>query len=252
MSDRTSREKSFHEELAKSAFSSRRLVHRLAASFYDPMLLWADVWSKVGDLQGRVALDLGCGSGWLSQELARRGAVVCGLDLSRGLLTLALKSIERSVKQKVSFIEGDAHWLPFGDATFDLVVGSGILHHLYVETAYAEVARVLKPQSYAFFVEPLDKHPALRLFRRLTPHARSPDEKPLSFDMITLANRFFESVSHKEFFLFSVIAAPMNIVYPRAGRMLTRLLAKFDEKLFEHIPGVARYAWIVRIECRKG
>jgi len=252
MCDRVSREKSFHDELAKSAFSSRRLVNRLAASFYDPMLLWADVWPKVGDLRGRVALDLGCGQGWLSQELARQGAVVCGLDLSHELLILALKSIEGCVRTRVCFVQWDAHRLPFGDATFDLVVGSGILHHLSVETAYAEVARVLKSQGYAFFVEPLDKHPALRLFRRLTPHARSRDEKPLSFDMITLANRFFEGVSHKEFFLLSVIAAPMNILSPRAGRVLTRLLAKFDNKLFEHMPGVGRYAWIVRIECRKG
>lgn len=251
MLGRISRERKFHDELAKSAFSSRRLVKRLAASFYDPMLLWADVWPKVGDLRGRMALDLGCGSGWLSQELARRGAVVCGLDLSRELLTLASERLEDPWRQRVCWIEADAHCLPFADATFDLIVGSGILHHLEIKRAYAEVARVLRSSGRAIFIEPLDRHPAVRVFRRLTPGARSVDEKPLSLDMVALATRCFETVAYRPRFLLAVIAAPVNLIYPSAGRYLTRILAKFDDYLFDRLPRLRGYAWIVRIDCTK-
>lgn len=115
-----------------------------------------------------MVLDLGCGSGWLARRLARRGAFVYGLDVSRELLTPASVSLEDRLRSRVCWIEADAHCLLFGDASFDLVVGSGVLHHLATETAYAEVHRLPKSQGRAFFMEPLDQHPAVQLFRRLT------------------------------------------------------------------------------------
>jgi ubiquinone/menaquinone biosynthesis C-methylase UbiE len=49
---------------------------------------------------------------------------------------------------------GDAHHLPYDDATFDYVVGDGILHHLD-DVALGEVHRVRKPGGRALFREPL-------------------------------------------------------------------------------------------------
>lgn len=46
-------------------------------------------WQSLGDLHGRAVLDLGCGHGWLSQRLHRRGARVCGVDGARALLDVA-------------------------------------------------------------------------------------------------------------------------------------------------------------------
>lgn len=70
------------------------------------------------------------------------------------------------------------------------------------------------------FSEPLNGHPAVRVFRRLTPDARSVDEKSLSLDMVALATRWFETVAYRPRFLLAVIASSVNLIYPSAGRYL--------------------------------
>ena len=70
--------------------------------------------------------------------------------------------------------------LDFPDATFDLVIGYGILHHLDADVALSEIRRVLKPGGRVLLQEPLADHPLLRLFRRFTPDARTEDEAPFS------------------------------------------------------------------------
>jgi ubiquinone/menaquinone biosynthesis C-methylase UbiE len=59
------------------------------------------------DLEGLRVLDLACGQGRISRELARRGAGVVGLDLSTGLLGLARKS-ESDSPLGISYVEADA------------------------------------------------------------------------------------------------------------------------------------------------
>jgi SAM-dependent methyltransferase len=76
-------------------------------------------------------------------------------------------------------VAGDAHHTPYPDAAFDLVIGDGILHHLDLDVALGEVHRVLKPGGRAVFREPRLDNPLLKLFRRLTPSARTEDERPL-------------------------------------------------------------------------
>ncbi len=74
----------------------------------------------------------------------------------------------------------DAHELVFPDDLFDIVVGNGILHHLDLPVCLASIERVLKPKGFALFIEPLAGNPLLKLFRVLTPRARTIDEKPLT------------------------------------------------------------------------
>ena len=50
----------------------------------DPVL-----WHLLGDVEGRRVLDAGCGTGYLTRLLARRGAVVTGIDVSSRMIALA-------------------------------------------------------------------------------------------------------------------------------------------------------------------
>jgi ubiquinone/menaquinone biosynthesis C-methylase UbiE len=70
----------------------------------------------------------------------------------------------------------NAEELEFEDAAFDVIFGSGIIHHLDVPRAYSELARVLAPGGSAVFVEPLGHNPLIRVFRNRTPELRTPDE----------------------------------------------------------------------------
>src|SRR3546814_13720576 len=73
----------------------------------------------------------------------------------------------------------NAEAMDFPDDSFDLVFGSGIIHHLDIDRAFAEIARVLRPGGRAVFVEPPGLNPAIEIYRRLTPGAPPPAAHPL-------------------------------------------------------------------------
>ncbi len=85
----------------------------------------------------------------------------------------------------------DAENLKFNDHTFDLVYGSGILHHLSIEKAIVEIKRVLKKDGRAIFYEPLGHNIFINIFRLLTPSLRSEDEHPLLIKDLELIKRTF-------------------------------------------------------------
>jgi SAM-dependent methyltransferase len=74
----------------------------------------------------------------------------------------------------VRFLVMDAESLGFDEGSFDVVVGSGILHHLALRQS-----RVLRPDGCAVFVDPLGHNIFIRLYRKLTPSMRTADEHPL-------------------------------------------------------------------------
>ncbi|MEZ9302310.1 malonyl-[acyl-carrier protein] O-methyltransferase BioC [Vibrio breoganii] len=97
-----------------------------AASNYDQHAQFQrDVVEKLlerlpASLIGKQILDVGCGTGYLTEKLLQRGAEVVALDLSDKMLDQARL---RCGKQ-VTYYLGDAEALPFADDSFDYVVSS--------------------------------------------------------------------------------------------------------------------------------
>ena len=108
-----------------------------------------------------LVLDLGCGLGRQSAEMARRGHRVIGVDASHGLLRFA-----RSAGVPVA--AANAVRLPFADGTFSVVYTIGVLHHLDSPNmqlrACNEVARVLKPGGRFLIHESNIRNPLFRLY----------------------------------------------------------------------------------------
>ncbi len=92
-------------------------------------------------------LEIGCGTGFFIVNLWQAGLVGTGhaTDISAGMVAVC----ERNARRVGMELEGrvaDAESLPYDDASFDLVVGHAVLHHLPdVPAALAECRRVLKP-----------------------------------------------------------------------------------------------------------
>jgi demethylmenaquinone methyltransferase/2-methoxy-6-polyprenyl-1,4-benzoquinol methylase len=95
---------------------------------------------------GQLALDLCCGTGDISVQLANRGARVVGVDFSGSMLQVAANRQNRSEPSAITLIRADALLLPFSDASFDAVtVGYGLRNLASFDTGLSEMARVLKP-----------------------------------------------------------------------------------------------------------
>ena len=249
---RIEREREFHNALAQNEFDGRRLINRLSWSFYskeDKSPIWGPVWSQI-DLRSKKVLDYGCGNGSFSFELARRGALVEGFDISEGLVELASRSIPTGIPRP-NFSVRDAHDTGFPGASFDYVFGNGILHHLELEKAYQEVARVLKPEGIAFFMEPMEHHPLAALLRKATPAARSVDEKPLNLEQIELAKHYFPRFRHTGHYVSAVIAAPLHLASRTAAFWVIKGMDSVDCTIMRLIPSLRRFAWQCMIELGK-
>ncbi len=89
---------------------------------------------------GRRTLDLGCGEGRVSRDLASLGHRVVGVDVSFTMVAAA-----RAADPSTAFVQGDAAALPFGDDSFDAVVAFMSLQDVDdLPRAVAESARVLE------------------------------------------------------------------------------------------------------------
>jgi len=145
--------------------------HDLAALHYDAK--WGIDYGARGQAQvtgklrkalgGRLpehfgrGLEIGAGTGYFGLNLARAGVVgdYVATDISPGMLD-ALAGSARRLDLDVDTVCCEATQLPFPDASFDLVFGHAVLHHLPdLEASFAELRRVLRPGgAVAFCGEP--------------------------------------------------------------------------------------------------
>lgn len=250
---RPSLEQTFYDEIETSGSKIHDLSQRLGAGFYDKSpggRLWGPFWKNV-DVRGAATLDYGCGDGSFSHLLASRGAHVSGVDISKERIRQASAATVAGNGGSAEFFVGDVHQTPFPENSFDYVVGNGALHHLDLDRAYAEIARVLKPGGRGFFMEPMYYHPLVRLFRGLTPSLRSPCEKPLDFSDMERAKRWFRKVSHREHFLFAVFMAPTALLGRTTALTMINLVDRFDRGLMRLAPPLRELAWLTMLEMEK-
>lgn len=96
-----------------------------------------------------VVVDLACGSGPMSRELAQSGRTVIGVDLSEHELGLAAE------RGPGPWVQGDALRLPFKDGSVDVVTSSlGLVVVTPLTTVLGEVARVLRPGGVLAAIAP--------------------------------------------------------------------------------------------------
>ncbi|HLM17534.1 MAG TPA: methyltransferase domain-containing protein [Acidimicrobiia bacterium] len=95
-----------------------------------------------------IVLDVACGAGHVAEQVAPNVRQVVGIDLTPSLLELGAQRLREGGIANVLLQEGNAAELPFLDASFDLVVCRGALHHFpRPEGPVAEMARVCRPEG---------------------------------------------------------------------------------------------------------
>jgi ubiquinone/menaquinone biosynthesis C-methylase UbiE len=117
----------------------------------------AKLEKALGGLDGRTfgdALEIGSGTGYFSLNLVQQGLIdrLTATDISPGMLTQLASTAATLRLDNVTTVVTEAETLPFENASFDLVLGHAVLHHIPdLDRAFAEFRRVLRPGGHIVF-----------------------------------------------------------------------------------------------------
>jgi ubiquinone/menaquinone biosynthesis C-methylase UbiE len=243
-------EKKYWDQAAMNLKPRRLEDHRTVAAYSRTRPWLRYLFDRFGDLQGKEVLEAGCGTGDFAIFLARSGAHVTAIDVSPKSIELARErarrnGLHRSIDAQVVPIEQ----LTFEDERFDLVFGASMIHHVDISRASQEVYRVLKPNGYAGFVEPLGHNLPLEFARKYLPYpGKLPHwgttHKSLRVKDADLFRRHFPVVECEMFQLFSMVERPLRL--SELG-----VLRALDGFLLHRFPYLKRYCRWISIYLRK-
>jgi 2-polyprenyl-6-hydroxyphenyl methylase/3-demethylubiquinone-9 3-methyltransferase len=96
-------------------------------------------------------IDIGCGGGYLSEEFAKIGINVTGVDPSKESIKVAEKhAIENNLK--INYIHGYGESLPFESNSFPIATCCDVLEHVKdLNAVISEISRLLVPGGVLFF-----------------------------------------------------------------------------------------------------
>ena len=244
LTDKNIREKEFHNNLqlkTKGRFENifYKAIYNSNEDFFD--------FLKKNSSNSNI-LDYGCGiGGSLKRVIEFKPKKVTGIDISDISIQKAKKTIN-TINANVDLLVDNCEKTKFNDNTFDIVYGTGILHHLNIEICLHEIHRILKPGGKFLFIEPLGTNPLINLYRKLTPKSRSIDEHPLVGKDFDLIKNKFVNCKVKYYGFLTLIFFP-TYFSPKSS-IVFKMLRNFDQLLF-NVQFFKKLAWSVLISAEK-
>ncbi|MFH0865211.1 MAG: class I SAM-dependent methyltransferase [Bacteroidota bacterium] len=204
---------------------------------------YIDGWIKQ-NAKDKVFLDYACGDGEKAIIAAKSGAnLSLGLDISSVSVRNAQEQANMLGLDNAVFFQADAENTNLPDHSIDIILCAGMLHHLDLNFAFPELARILAPGGKILCGEALAYNPFIKLYRARTSRMRTDWEKAhiLSLNDVKKAKRYFEIGDIKFWHITSYLAA-----------FLPPLLAFFNsiDSLLTKIHIIKRMAWIFTFELK--
>ena len=183
LTERNIREKEFHNKLHSKKNS------RFENIFYKALFnLFDDFHNYLKNhIKNKDVLDYGCGEGSITEQVVNyEPKNILGIDISDKSISIAKKR-SKELNLNIQYQVQNCEATTLTSNSFDIIYGSGILHHLDLEKSTKELNRLLKINGSMIFMEPLGTNPLINLYRKLTPKSRTVDEHPFvpkDFDFI--------------------------------------------------------------------
>lgn len=249
---RQNSESSFHDR--KYSQESQGEQYPLHYTVNPTYPIYQRMLDGMGDLSGKRVLEYGCGEGWITRDLVKKGGLVSAFDISHEAVRRTKEVIAlEGFSDQCDISQMGAEQLHYPDQYFDIAVGFAIIHHLDLNLAISELYRVLKPGGIAYFAEPLGKNPLINLYRKLTPQYRTEDEEPINLKKLIPILCNFKELRHKEFYFIALGAIALS--YLPFGKKIfptvNRKLMKIDDQLLNYFPSLGSLAWYTLLEIRK-
>jgi SAM-dependent methyltransferase len=192
---------------------------------------------------GMGVLELGCGTGYFTRELARSGADIVAIDVSPELLEIAEADCPA---ENVRYEAQNACALTYPNDVFDSVVGSSVLHHLEINEALREIYRVLKPGGTIYFTEPNMLNPQIAVQKNVPWVKRklgdSPDET--AFFRWPL-RRLLKQTGFRD-----VRIDPFDFLHPKTPGFLVNRLNGLG-RFLENMPVISEFAGSLYVRAIK-
>lgn len=193
-------------------------------------------WIRINAPNGRgTFLDYACGHGEQAIQAAKTGAdLAVGIDISETSVSNARENaVEAGVSDRTRFLQRDCEDTGLPAASFSAAICKGMLHHVDLDRAYPELARLMAPSGRILCIEALAYNPFIQAYRRRTPYLRTGWEERhiIGFKEVRRASPWFR-VENVKFFL---MAAPLGTLFPfgaprriaiRAGEMIDAVVTK--------------------------
>ncbi|MFV0526980.1 MAG: class I SAM-dependent methyltransferase [Acidimicrobiales bacterium] len=237
MHSRAERERLFHDVRYSSELRSEvdQLYSVLEAGRHEFRRLVQDLSAE------KRVLEMGCGKGAKMIDICANARSGIAIDISPIAVERARSNVD---DPRWDFQVMDATATTFDPESFDIIIGTGVVHHLDVDLAMAEIRRLLAPGGAAIFLEPLGHNPILNLYRSRTPEFRSADERPLR------RADFFQDGLSISVHQYGLISAALGLLKFGDGSVAHRLCS-FELRLLHHIPIMKWAAWYALIRVTR-
>ena len=244
LTEKNIREKEFHNKLqSKKKGRFENIFYKAIYNLKEDFLKYLEKNSENSEI-----LDYGCGIGSSIEKVVKfNPKKITGIDISEVSIQKAISKAQNqglNVEYKVDNCEKTN----FKDNEFDIVYGTGILHHLQIEKCLDEIFRLLKPKGSLVFIEPLGTNPFINIYRKFTPNSRSKDEHPLVDKDFDYINNKFSETNIKYYGFLTLIFFPFY-KSPNHSKIF-KLFTELDQYLFK-LKFFRLFAWSVLITAKK-
>ena len=235
------REKEFHNKLqSKSKGRFENIFYKAISNCGEDFLIYLK-----NNAENSEILDYGCGVGSFAEKVIKYNPKkITGIDISETSINKAKKKA-KELNIEINYKVDNCEKTNLDQNSFDIVYGTGILHHLEIDKCLDEIHRVLKSRGNLLFIEPLGTNPIINLYRKLTPNARSKDEHPLLKKDFEYINKKFTDVKIR---YYGFLTFPFY-KFPKESKLFS-LLVSLDQFLFRY-KLFKMLAWSVLITAKK-